>query len=154
MSTVISRGALGMPDDRVDGRADEPRPDDPNRSNGSTDSGTRSSSSADEFDSLVLDEGFVRGGPYEPPARTRLAIARYGNQQTSWRHGGGLQGPSQRRGSSGSAPRKSRSVGRKASPPRRPDRSAQRALPASVSSKLPLIVSVVVVLIAAFLMLR
>ena len=44
----------------------------------------------DPFDDLVLDENFVRGGTFEPPARTRLAIARYGDVETSWRHGGGL----------------------------------------------------------------
>ena len=44
----------------------------------------------DAFEGLVLDENFVRGGAYEPPARTREAIARHGNDKTSWRHGGGL----------------------------------------------------------------
>lgn len=38
-----------------------------------------------EFDGLVLDEDFIRGGVHEPPARTRAAIARYGNSQSSWR---------------------------------------------------------------------
>jgi hypothetical protein len=42
------------------------------------------------FDELLLGDDFIRGGAYEPPARTRAAIARYGNQKTSWRHGGGL----------------------------------------------------------------
>lgn len=39
----------------------------------------------DPFDDLVLDEDFVRGGAYEPPARTRGAIARHAGT-TSWRH--------------------------------------------------------------------
>jgi Zn-dependent protease len=40
----------------------------------------------DDADSLVFDDDFVRQGVYEPPARTRVAIARYGGQSTSWRH--------------------------------------------------------------------
>lgn len=38
------------------------------------------------FESLVLDEGFVKGGVHEPPARTRDAIGHLGGRQTSWRH--------------------------------------------------------------------
>jgi hypothetical protein len=60
-----------------------------------------SATSGDPFDGLVLDEAFIRGGIYEPPARTRIAIARFGNQQTSWRHAGGLRSPS---AGAGSAP--------------------------------------------------
>jgi hypothetical protein len=45
------------------------------------------------FDEVVLDESFIRGGAYEAPARTRAAIARYGGEKTSWRHGGGLHQP-------------------------------------------------------------
>jgi hypothetical protein len=49
------------------------------------------------FDNLVLDDDFIRGGVYEPPARTRDAIARHGHDKTSWRHGGGLNQPPQSR---------------------------------------------------------
>lgn len=37
------------------------------------------------FEGLILDDAFVRGGQYEPPARTREAIARLAGQDTSWR---------------------------------------------------------------------
>ena len=37
-------------------------------------------------DRVVFDDDFVRAGVYEPPARTRIAIARYGGKSTSWRH--------------------------------------------------------------------
>jgi hypothetical protein len=63
---------------------------------GSDGSGTGSGSDEDtptdeqNFDEVVLDESFIRGGAYEPPARTRAAIARYAGEKTSWRHGGGL----------------------------------------------------------------
>jgi hypothetical protein len=55
-------------------------------------SGSDDDAPADEqtFDEVVLDESFIRGGAYEPPARTRAAIARYAGEKTSWRHGGGL----------------------------------------------------------------
>ena len=41
-----------------------------------------------DADGIAFDDDFVRGGVYEPPARTRAAIARYGSQQTSWRQAG------------------------------------------------------------------
>ena len=37
-------------------------------------------------DGFVFDEEFVRGGVHEPPARTRAAIAQYGQGKSSWRH--------------------------------------------------------------------
>lgn len=40
----------------------------------------------DPFESLILDEDFVKGGVHEPPARTRDAIARLAGKETSWRH--------------------------------------------------------------------
>ena len=102
----------------------------------------------DPFDDLVLDENFVRGGTFEPPARTRLAIARYGDQGTSWRHGGGLHDPARERRGKGSK----RAKRSRAAAPR--PASRRDAMPASAAEKLPLIVSIVVVVIAAFLMFR
>lgn len=96
----------------------------------------------DEFANLVLDDNFVRGGTYEPPARTRLAIARYGDRQTSWRHGGGL---SLRR----SADARTHTQ-RKPKPHRAA--SGQSRAPSSLLEKLPIIVSVVVVGIFAYLL--
>lgn len=102
---------------------------------------------ADPFDNLVLDDDFVRGGSYEPPARTRVAIARYGGRQTSWRHGGGLHGQSRDPNSARPAP---------AANPVRHSRLGARAssLSPSAASRLPLVISLVVVAIAAFLMFR
>jgi Zn-dependent protease len=40
----------------------------------------------EDSDGFVFDDDFVRKGVYEPPARTRAAIARYGGKSTSWRH--------------------------------------------------------------------
>jgi Zn-dependent protease len=40
----------------------------------------------DDVDGVVFDDEFVRQGVYEAPARTRVAIARYGGKSTSWRH--------------------------------------------------------------------
>jgi Zn-dependent protease len=48
-------------------------------------------SGSDEFDDVRLDEDFIRAGRYEPPARTRAAIARYGSAPTSWRQAAPLQ---------------------------------------------------------------
>jgi Zn-dependent protease len=39
-----------------------------------------------DIDGVVLDDEFVRAGVYEAPARTRIAVARYGGKSTSWRH--------------------------------------------------------------------
>lgn len=83
----------------------------------------------DEFDRVVFDEEFVRGGSYEPPARTRAAIARFGNQQTSWRHGGG-------RDASVPAERRARSA---------------RPRPGSWVERLPLIVTIAVVAVVLIL---
>lgn len=112
----------------------------------------------DDFEGLVLDENFVRGGAYEPPARTRVAIARYGDQQTSWRHGGGM-----RRGAAQSgAASNSASANRQAAPRSRgrrlgkagPTRSNHPALPSPLLARLPIIVTVIVVAAAAFLVFR
>jgi Zn-dependent protease len=48
----------------------------------------------DELDNIRLDEDFIRGGKYEPPARTRAAIAKYGSEASSWRQAAPLQPPS------------------------------------------------------------
>lgn len=48
-------------------------------------------SGSDELDDVQLDEEFIRAGRYEPPARTRDAIARYGSAPTSWRQAAPLQ---------------------------------------------------------------
>ena len=87
---------------------------------------------SDDFDGLVLDDDFVRGGAFEPPARTRAAIARYGDRPTSWRHGGGL-------GRSGSGGR----AGRTATPNSR--------APRPWVERLPLIVTVIVVAVVLLL---
>lgn len=108
---------------------------------------TEPESEPDPFDNLVLDDDFVRGGSYEPPARTRVAIARFGGRQTSWRHGGGLHDVSRQRQAN------------------RPDAEPVRRLPgkprrrnspltSSAESKLPIIVALVVVVIAAVLIFR
>lgn len=109
--------------------------------------GSGSADEYDPFDHLVLDADFVRGGSYEPPARTRVAIARYGGRQTSWRHGGGLHDQSRRPNApkgqpATSSPRRSRFTSRAGS------------FSSSASSRLPLVISIVVVAIAAFLMFR
>jgi len=114
--------------------------------------GQETGAAGDEFDNLVLDDSFVRGGAYEPPARTREAIARYGDKQTSWRHGGGLGstpgGPPEARAAGGRRAASARSWrGRRATSP-------SRSPSTSLSSRLPLIISIAVVAIAAFLMLR
>jgi hypothetical protein len=91
----------------------------------------------DVFDGLVLDDDFVRGGVYEPPARTREAIARHGNDRTSWRHGGGLHQPP--------VPAK-----KLANPPARPPRRVTKRRDRLIAS-LPAIVAVLVVaLVVAF----
>jgi len=111
---------------------------------------------ADPFDNLVLDDDFVRGGSYEPPARTRVAIARYGGRQTSWRHGGGLH--DQSRTKNAATPATTAGAGRRrvrAVPEARHEsRIGERrgVFSSSASSRLPLIVSLVVVAIAALLM--
>ena len=102
----------------------------------------------DPFDNVVLDDDFVRGGSYEPPARTRVAIARFGGQQTSWRHGGGLHDQSRQRRSADPQPSV---VARRM--PKRPG-APRRIVSSSAESKLPIIVTVVVVAIAALLMFR
>ncbi|MGH8890833.1 MAG: hypothetical protein ACRDV3_13880 [Acidothermaceae bacterium] len=103
---------------------------------------------ADPFDNWVLDDDFVRGGSYEPPARTRVAIARFGGRQTSWRHGGGLHDQSRER----------RSADLQRSPlPRRPPKrpgAPRKIVSSSAESKLPIIVTIVVVVIAAYLLFR
>jgi hypothetical protein len=101
---------------------------------------------SDEFDGLVFDDEFVRGGTYEPPARTRVAIARYGDQQTSWRHGGGMRRAQPSRAPEAGSGRRPRQ--RASSRPTRPTNSA---LPSPAMARLPLIITVVVVAIAAFL---
>ncbi len=112
----------------------------------------------DEFEGLVLDESFVRGGTYEPPARTRVAIARFGDQQTSWRHGGGLRRrptPPAARAESTRARRPSpRRTGARGPRQQGPARSAHPALPSPLLARLPIIVTVVVVILAAFLAFR
>ena len=115
---------------------------------------------ADEFDGLVLDDNFVRDGAYEPPARTRVAIARYGNQQTSWRHGGGLRRPPaqplppQQSAGARRPGRAARSSGPSRSNRRGAPRSTPPALPSPAMARLPLIVTIVVVAVAAFLTFR
>jgi len=94
---------------------------------------------SDEFEKLVLDDDFVRGGAYEPPARTRAAIARHGDRQSSWRHGGGSPKPQTPRTPDG----------------RRPGaRPTHPALPSPAMARLPLIITMIVVGIAAFLVFR
>ena len=102
----------------------------------------------DPFDNVVLDDDFVRGGSYEPPARTRVAIARFGGRQTSWRHGGGLHDQSRQRSGADRHP--------STLPGRMPKRAGaqRRIVSSSAESKLPLIVTLVVVAIAALLMFR
>lgn len=97
----------------------------------------------DEFANLVLDDNFVRGGKYEPPARTRLAIARDGDRQTSWRHGGGLSArrPADARAHTPGKPR------------RRPRAASGQSLqPSPALARLPIVVSLVVVGLFAYLM--
>lgn len=114
--------------------------------------------SADEFEGLVLDENFVRGGKYEPPARTRVAIARFGDQQTSWRHGGGLRRGSAQPGASPNSSRAHRSTPRRAGERRPrvggPTRANHPALPSALLARLPIIVTAVVVAVAAILVFR
>lgn len=114
--------------------------------------------SGDEFDGLVLDEDFVRGGAYEPPARTRVAIARFGDQQTSWRHGGGLRrGPAQppaQPNSSRASRSGQRTRGAARPHPAGPARGARPPLPSSLMARLPIIVTAVVVAVAAFMVFR
>ncbi len=104
----------------------------------------------DEFANVVLDDSFVRGGSYEPPARTRVAIARYGGQQTSWRHGGGLAAPGE------AEPEPARKPRRRVRPTsgRVPRAAASRSVtaPTPLMEKLPIIVAAVVVAVVAFLM--
>lgn len=114
--------------------------------------------SGDEFEGLVLDDDFVRGGAYEPPARTRVAIARFGDQQTSWRHGGGLRRGSAR---SGAEPNVSRTRRRATRPPRErrprqggPARANHSVLPSPLLARLPIIVTAIVVAVAAFVVFR
>jgi hypothetical protein len=129
-------------------------PDDP------TDNATSPtpSENGDEFEGLVLDDNFVRGGAYEPPARTRVAIARYGDQPSSWRHGGGLRrGPAQPSAQPRS-PRAHRQAPRGAGqrPPRQsgPARGARPSLPSPLVARLPIIITTVVVAAAAFMVFR
>lgn len=125
----MQRKGAGVPDDRGvpeesnEEPAGEPLPD-------------------DEFASLVLDDDFVRGGTYEPPARTRLAIARYGDRQTSWRHGGGLS--VRRSADTRTTPSQSK--------PKRPRATSGPVAPSPLLAKLPIIASVVVVAVFAYLM--
>jgi hypothetical protein len=106
----------------------------------------------DEFANVVLDDSFVRGGSYEPPARTRVAIARYGGQQTSWRHGGGLAAGDEAEAEAAPA-RKPRRRSRSTSG-RAPRAAASRSVtaPTPLMEKLPIIVAAVVVAVFAFLM--
>jgi Zn-dependent protease len=39
-------------------------------------------------DGIALDDAFVRAGVHEPSARTRAAIAQFGDEPSSWRHTG------------------------------------------------------------------
>jgi hypothetical protein len=110
---------------------------------------------ADPFDNLVLDDDFVRGGSYEPPARTRVAIARYGGRQTSWRHGGGLHDQSRTKNAATPATVvRGRRRPRAVPDARHESRFGEHrgGFSSSASSRLPLIVSLVVVAIAALLM--
>lgn len=107
-----------MSDDQVGGLPEEPKAE-------------------DEFENLVLDDDFVRAGSYEPPARTRFAIARYGEQKTSWRQGTDAAGERRRRGRQATA---ERHRGGRWSP--------------SLSARLPLIVAIVAVAVAALLIFR
>ena len=102
---------------------------------------------SDEFEGLVFDDDFVRGGTFEPPARTRLAIAKYGDQATSWRQGG-VRKPQAPRAPNAETGRERRPRQRVSSRPSHP------ALPSSAMARLPLIITVVVVAIAAFLVFR
>jgi Zn-dependent protease len=82
----------------------------------------------DDIDGVVFDDEFVRGGKYEPPARTRAAIARYGDAATSWRQAAPLRTqPTRRTRSSRSRPvRQSRGARRE--PVVRRGRAARRAV--------------------------
>lgn len=86
-------------------------------------------SEEDPFDSLVLDETFVKGGVHEPPARTHEAIRRLGGSETSWRHpiqpGARPSQPSARPSRPGP-----RSI-RRPAPPRRSPRWRSGRLPVS-----------------------
>jgi hypothetical protein len=114
--------------------------------------------SADEFDGLVLDENFVRGGTYEPPARTRVAIAKFGDQQTSWRHGGGLRRgsaqPSAQPNSSRAHRPGPRRSGERRPRPGGPSRVNHPVLPSPLLARLPIIITAIVVAVAAFLVFR
>lgn len=116
------------------------------------------SEGGDEFDGLVLDDNFVRGGAYEPPARTRVAIARFGDQRTSWRHGGGLRGGSSQSGRDPSSTRARRPVPRRAGErrPRQggPARANHPTLPSTLLARLPIIITTIVVAAAAFMVFR
>jgi hypothetical protein len=126
-----------VPDDQTQRRPDEP----PAQGLSADDA----AAPTDEFDNLVLDDDFVRGGTYEPPARTRFAIAHYGDQQTSWRHGGGLRAPGNRSAAS-------RPAGQPAGPRR--ERKNRSASARSGESRLPLIITAVVVVVFAILLFR
>jgi hypothetical protein len=108
---------------------------------------------AEGLDGLVLDDAFVRAGAYEPPARTRVAIARYGGRQTSWRHAGGLTDPARRgeRAPATSMPRPGAPASARRSSFRR---LRLPTLTPAVRDRLPLAVAIVVVAIAAFFMFR
>lgn len=114
--------------------------------------------SGDEFEGLVLDDNFVRGGAYEPPARTRVAIARFGDQQTSWRHGGGLRRGSAQSGAEPNSSRAHRPATRRNGErrPRQggPARANRPALPSPLVARLPIMVTAIVVAVAAFLVFR
>ena len=121
-------------------------------------SSAASPESGDEFEGLVLDENFVRGGSYEPPARTRVAIARYGGQQTSWRHGGGLRRGQSQPDDQPTSIRANRTGQRRGGGrrPRQPSpaRGARPALPSPWLARLPIIITAVVVAVAAFMVFR
>ena len=147
-----------MPNDRPDDAAGPtvPEPGSDLRPSGDPKPGAdlgpaAESAGPDPFDDLVLDENFVRGGTFEPPARTRLAIARYGDVETSWRHGGGLHDQAARDRRGKRKPTKPQKSSRAAKP--RPAAS-RGSMSTSTAERLPLIVSIVVVVIAAFLMFR
>lgn len=71
---------------------------------------------SDDLEGVRFDDDFVRGGVYEPPARTRAAIARYGDDASSWRQAAPLR-PGR---SSAAKPRRARGgTGRNPAPPAR-----------------------------------
>jgi len=110
------------------------------------DASTTPAENSDEFDGLVFDDEFVRGGTYEPPARTRVAIAKYGDEPTSWRHGGGTRKSQPSRAPETRGGRRPRQ--------RASSRSSHSALPSPAMARLPLIITVLVVAVAAFLVFR